>query len=336
MVVAEWLELLALTRKNGSSSAADLESLFQGSDDDLAVYEGDQVEQDEEVELLIQEVFNELDSRSQWGGKGYPFDILRKNNVLKLRNTSPRFVCLAYLLSLLISFLKRFKESEIKDAFPAYDQIEDLFQICGTIAAAGYIEGSSVSFGFPRVDATPFYEKLLSVSQLMGEGIPKQAWDIGGSAKPNDAGVDIIAWRECPDRLPGLLYLLGQCATGKSWQTEKNPSTDYSDFHEYYWAQHPHSPLISATLIPFDLRESITKGKYKTIDDAYFWERWTLTKQFGVLLDRFRLAHYYAKGLTIIFRSGAKVEGRKQLRDVRKWVADALQYLRQEHVSDAA
>jgi hypothetical protein len=333
---AEWLELQALTRANGTSGAADLKGLFQGSEDDLAAYDGDKGEQDEELELLVQEVFDELDNRSGWGGKGYPFEILRKNNVLRLRNTTPKFVCLAYLLSILISFLKRFKEEQVKGVFPAYDEIEDLFQICGTVAAAGYIDGSSVSFGFPRLDPKPFYEKLKSISELMGEGSPKTGWEPGASPKPNDAGVDIIAWRECPDRLPGLMYLLGQCATGKKWQEEKTPRSDYKDFHEYYWAQWPHSPLISATLIPFDLRQSITKGKYKNIEEAYFWERWTLTKDFGVVIDRFRLAHYYARGLAIIFHANAMVEGRRQLRDVRAWVVAALKYLNEEQIADAA
>ena len=332
--LSEWLELLALTRESGSSSAADLESLLNGPGDDLAAYDGDQDEQDEELELRIQEVFNELDSRSQWGGDGYPFEI-DANNVLRLRDSTPRFVCVAYLLSLLISFLKRFKEDAVKDVFPAYDQIEDLFQVCGTIAAAGYVHGSSISFGFPRLEVAPFYEKLQAVSELMGDGAPLLSWKVGASPSPKDAGVDIIAWRECPDRLPGQMYLLGQCATGKTWQT-KTPPSDYDNFHEYYWSQYPHSPLISATLTPFDIRDSVIIGKHKTIEEAYFWERWRLTKDFGVVLDRFRLAHYYAAGLARTLSTDTKIEGRRRLHDVRSWVLNAMNYLRKENSADAA
>jgi len=334
--LAEWLELLALTRPNGSSSEADLEGLLGGAEDDLAAYDGDQEQKDEEMEILVQEVFDELDTRASWGRRGYPFEVLRRNSVLRLRNGTPRFVCLAYLLSLLISFLKRFKEEDVRDVFPAYDQFEDLFQICGTIAAAGFIEGSSVSFGFPRLDSKPFYEKLQSIGELMGEGRPKVGWDVGASIRPKDAGVDVIAWRECPDRLPGQMYLLGQCATGKTWQSEKTPPVDYDDFHEYYWVNWPHSPLLSATIVPFDLRESITQGGYKSIEEAYSWERWSLTKRFGVVLDRFRVAHYYSCGLARSLHANARIEGRKQLRDVRDWVVNAIQYLRKENIGNAA
>lgn len=332
--LAEWLELLALTRSNGSSSEADLEALFTGPEDDLAAHDGNQEQQDEEIELTLQEVFDELDDRRSWAGRGYPFE-LRPEGVLRLRKDTPMFASLAYLLSLLISLLKEFKEKDVKDAFPAFDQLEDLFQICGTIAAAGYVEGSSISFGFPRDDSSPFYEKLQSVSKLMGEGRPKIGWEEGASPSPNDAGVDVIAWRECPDRLPGQMYLLGQCATGKTWQEEKTPPSDYDDFHEYYWSQWPHSPIISATLVPFDLRDSVIKGKHKSIEEAYSWERWALTKDFGVILDRFRMAHYYALGLARTLRADATIEGRKKLHDVRTWVVNGIGYLRKEYLGNA-
>jgi len=332
--LAEWLELLALTRPNGSSSEADVEALFEGPEGDLAAHDGDQDRQDEELERTLQEVFDELDDRRSWAGRGYPFD-LQQNRVLRLRKDTPMFASLAYLLSLLISLLKQFKEKDVKDVFPAFNQLEDLFQICGTVAAAGYVEGSSISFGYPRPDSSPFYTKLQSVSKLMGEGRPKTSWEEGASTSPNDAGVDVIAWRECPDRLPGQIYFLGQCATGKTWQEDKTPPKDYGDFHEYYWSQWPHSPIISATLVPFDLRDPITKGNHKTIEDAYSWERWTLTKDFGVILDRFRMAHYYARGLARTLRPDAKVEGRKQLHEVRVWVMNGIQYLRKEHLGDA-
>lgn len=131
------------------------------------------------------------------------------------------------------------------------------------------------------------------------------------------------------------MYLLGQCATGKTWQT-KTPPSDYDNFHEYYWSEYPHSPLISATLIPFDLRDSVIIGKHKTIEEAYFWERWRLTKDFGIVLDRFRLAHYYAAGLARTLSTDTKIEGRRRLHDVRFWVLNAMNYLRKENSADAA
>lgn len=334
IVLADWLELLAITRENGTSSEADIRGLLSGPEGDPALYDGDESVQDEEVELRVQEVFDELDDRTLWAGRGYPFEI-RGMNVVRLR-AGPKYVSIAYLLSLLISFLKRFKDEEVKKSnFPQPDEIEDLFQICGTVAAAGYVDGAGVSFGFPRLDSKPFYEKLQLVSDSMGEGKPKLGWDLGASPDPKDAGVDVIAWRECPDRLPGQVYLLGQCATGKRWQSEKHPVKDYGNFHEYYWANGPHSPLLSAVFIPFDFRESVTQGKYEDLEEAYRWERWKVTKDFGVILDRFRLAHYFSRGLGRTICTTSKVEGRRELRAVRTWVTSAIQFLRQEQSSDA-
>src|ERR1700744_5728929 len=105
MELAEWLELIALTRENSTSSEADLRALLEGPAGDIAVYEGNQSEQDEALELLVQEVFDELDDRRRWAGRGYPFEI-EPLNVLRLKDRL-KYAGIAYLLSLLISFLKR-------------------------------------------------------------------------------------------------------------------------------------------------------------------------------------------------------------------------------------
>ena len=35
----------------------------------------------------------------------------------------------------------------------------------------------------------------------------------GFPSQLKDGGIDVIAWKDFPDKLPGKLYLLGQCAS---------------------------------------------------------------------------------------------------------------------------
>jgi hypothetical protein len=252
---AEWLELLAIKNSPQPSSQADLRSLLEGASDDMALL-GDPSELDEKVEEIIQAVFEELKSRSEWAGPGYPFKLETGTITLATSFDQPSDAHLGYLLSLLATFYRHdyytriAKPKNENDQFPNSGKMEDYFQACGTIAAAGLVSGNSISFGFPREDGTSFYEKLSEISQHLAEGSPKTAWEPGASTNPKDAGVDIVAWRPFADKQPGQFYLLGQCASGDNWQ-DKNPHQDYSNFHEDYWTKRPHSPIILAMFVPF-------------------------------------------------------------------------------------
>jgi hypothetical protein len=324
--VAEWLELTALTRQNSSSSEADVRSIVLGASDDIAAFE-DIAELDEDAEESIQEVFDELDSRRLWSGGGYPFGVEQPGNILRVIEPEIPDHHLAYVFSLLLSYCKKLDLATRKNV-PGIAELEDLFQICGTVAATGFIDGSSVSFGFPRLGGQPFYDKLWDVNQALGEGMAHRIWRLGASPNPADAGVDVIAWRSCPDGQPGQLYLLGQCASGKNWDS-KTPIQDYLHFHNTYWLKHPYSPVISATFIPFDFRSDVGQSNYQSLDDAYKWTRWDRTFEFGIIIDRYRLANFFAKGLAISRLSGFSVEGAGAVSQIRDWCLPVLEYIRQ-------
>jgi hypothetical protein len=325
--IAEWLELIALTRANSSSSEADIRSILLGAPDDVAAF-GDTDELDEEAEQSIQEVFDELDQRSRWSGRGYPFVIEQPGNVLRVRYPLIPDRHLAYVFSLLITYCKGL-DSDVRNHVPGLGQLEDLFQVCGTVAAAGFISGSSASFGFPRLDGQPFYDKLWEINQAIGEGQAHRVWTPGASPNPGDAGVDVIAWRPCLDTQPGQFYLLGQCASGKNWDS-KTPIQDYIHFHDTYWLKHPYSPIISATFIPFDFRSDIGQSNYESLEDAYRWTRWDKTSHFGIIVDRYRLANFFARGLMISRRAGFSVEGVAAVSQIRNWCLPVLQHIGQD------
>jgi len=322
---AEWLELTALSRPNLTSGEGDLRSVLLGGPDDLAAYDGDSEALEEAAESMVQAVFEELEKRSRWAGLGYPFVIMGGSTITTRKGFRLRE--LAYLLSLLVSLYKSLSK-ELRQSFPSADQLEDLFQACGTIAAAGFVLGSSLNFGFPRADGTSIYQKLKTLNELNNEGRVHLGWTEGVSTRPKDAGVDIIAWRTCPDKYPGQLYVLGQCATGVNWQDDKAPVVDYNKFHEDFWARAPHSPVISLTLVPYDLRSSISQSLYDSLEEAYKWHRWSLGSAFGIVIDRFRLAYYFSRGLLLTREHSLTVEGVSELMQVRNWVRGGIEYIR--------
>jgi hypothetical protein len=325
--VAEWLELIALTRPNSSSSEADIRSIILGAPDDIAVAQ-DAAELDEEAEESIQEVFDELDQRSRWSGRGYPFALEQPGNTLRVRHPNLPDRHLAYVFSLLISHCKTL-DPGTRNKVPGLGQLEDLFQICGAVAAAGLIHGSSTSFGFPRLDGQPFYDKLRDINEAVGEGLAHRVWTQGASPNPADSGVDVVAWRPWPDTQPGQFYLLGQCASGKNWDG-KTPIKDYEHFHNTYWLKHPYSPLISATFIPFDFRADVAQANYESLEAAYKWARWDKTFRFGIIVDRYRLANSFARGLLISRQTGFSVEGVAAVSRIRDWCLPVLQHIGHE------
>jgi hypothetical protein len=334
---AEWLELMSIQRWPNPSGEAELRALLEGTGDDLKLFSS-QSEMDEAVESKVQEVFEELDRRAVWADGGYPFVLNRGKVTLETGGAdlgSTREPSVAYLFALAATYYRHVYYKGLKtpkdehDSFPGRGDLEDLFQVCGTIAAAGFVNGHSISFGWPRADGSAFYEKLASVGKDLGDGVPKSAWAPGASPKPNDGAVDIVAWRHCPDRLPGQLYMLGQCASGDNWETGKLPLMDHSNFHEYYWSQQPHSPLVTGTFVPFDYRVFVMESiPAETREEAWRAERWRLTKTHGVIFDRFRLAHFFANGLRTAAAGTYSVESVDALPRLKAWVRGFLEFLR--------
>jgi hypothetical protein len=332
---AEWLELLSIVRWPNPSGEGELRSFLEGVADDLGLFSNTD-EFNDAVEAKIQAVFEEFSNRQKWSGAGYPFSIEKSAVTFTAQGTVDQLSdhILGYLFGLLTTFYRHTyfpqlpKPKRRRDLFPQHDKLEDLFQVCGTIAAAGVIEGHSISFGFPRTGDVKFYDKLLAVGKELADGKPKTGWEPGSSPNPKDAGVDIIAWRPCPDRLPGQLYMLGQCASGDNWEPGKLPIIDHAFFHEDYWSLEPHSPLITATFIPFDFRTGIADVFHCPLEEAWVNERWRLTRSHGMIIDRFRLAHYFATGLKVGGGNTWKVEAIDQIAGLKLWIVDALEFVR--------
>jgi len=88
--------------------------------------------------------------------------------------------------------------------------------------------------------------------------------------------VDVIGWRDFPDRLAGKLVLFGQCASGGNWvgkRTELNPQA-FMDA----WLEHR---LVSTPIKALFVPHRISLGK---------WEE--TSRKAGVTFDRCRLSYW--------------------------------------------
>ncbi len=163
----------------------------------------------EPFETRLGEWIQTLHDRAQACGPGdaYPFDVGRHG--LELRGCpSP------YLFQLLVSL--GFTDNH-HDGTTAYK----LFGELSATAAGRYLGASSsaVVFGWPRCDLPPgFCDAVSDLTSRLGEG--KASADQENLRQSRDGGLDVVAWKEFPDRRASKLILFGQCAAGRYWKSK--------------------------------------------------------------------------------------------------------------------
>lgn len=258
--LADWLELVALLSDDLNGSTGDLHSaLSRGSVLDA--------EGTEALERKILDVFSELELRAIAAGPGYPF--LVEGPVLQaLPNWRD---CSSYVFCLCLSYF-RWKRPPGSPYFPPR-----LFETLCTEAARHWVGGDAIRFGSPRVrsDIPASFQKALDVvcQELIreGGGFRKQPYRLHWSG---DYGLDLVAWRDWPDRLSGKLILFGACASGQDWQ-DKIHDLILVDFYNLGMIEHPQSPVVRAFFVPH--RVPLTR-----------W--WQTTYRAGIIFDRCRIA----------------------------------------------
>lgn len=259
--LADWLELGALVARDRNSSYGDLERALRRS----ALAE---LETDEEIERKIAEVADELNRRSQSAAEAYPFRI--GGSVIEAR---PRLRGLVpYLFCLCLSYFGDHRRPG-EAIFP-----RRLFEDLSSVAAGNYVAGSAIRFGWPRRGISrAFREAVVSLCMnQIGEGGTFREQPVLAS---KDSHLDVVAWRDFPDRLPGKLLLFGACASGNDWHdklSELNPDS----FCRKWMAEQPIS-LVKAFFVPH--RIELLKWKNHSFDA-------------GIMFDRCRIAFWAMNG----------------------------------------
>lgn len=256
--LADWLELLAITSRRRLSSPADLERVLQRE----AIY----ADRGRATEQMLAAVVAELEARTRAAGSSYPFDfeggtVTFRSDAWTTRTTY--LFCLA---------LTQYGNLRSVGTFP-----ERLFESVCTEVARNFIGGEAVRFGSPRHASEfepAFAAAVESICLKLGEG--------GGLRQrpthwQKDMGLDVVAWRPLPDRLPGQLVMFGGCASGKDWETklsECNPDT---------WCKNwlrvaPASQILKAFFVP------------RRLEGGDKWTSWSW--EAGLIFDRCRIAHW--------------------------------------------
>jgi hypothetical protein len=337
--IADWLELQALLDPRRRATSATLANVLDiasdGSEEREPVYD---YASEEELEGEILEegrsdlmiaVFEELASRRHALAESYPFDVDEDSQVLTSSNTDPTddIGMTVYLFCLLTSSLREGTLQPPSEATAALQPVPELFQICSCFAAGGFLRGDVAWFGFPRPDGSGFRDATRAVYERFGVGQVRDHEHIpaGFPQHEKDGGIDIIAWRDHPDRMPGKLYMLGQCASGRNWRA-KSVIGDIDSFHKLWFSFPPATHVFPAMFIPFFIHGS--KGDVPgesfsvTVKDLF----WRDEIRFGIVFDRCRLAHYASDCLSTSTNQ-TKVDAIDRFDEVRAWVLSTLAHL---------
>ena len=321
--LADWVELSALLAPDGRIgfstlvSATDLESEEQ--DEDIA----DEDARQESLVNAVQAVLSER--RKIVGPDDYPFVVDEEGDgIQRVAAVTP--VGAIYLFCLFLSHAYDRTIIPKEHAPEITHEVRDLFQICATVAAAGYVDGVAVSFGWPRPESEAFLAALKRIYTMFGDGKPHDVAPPGAPEAVKDDGIDVIAWRPSPDGLPGTHYLLGQVASGNDWQ-DKTVVAYIDVFHKFWFTTQPAARETPAMFMPFCLEPKISDDPLETQEIAV-GNMQRLTNKFGMLFYRYRMPHFAGKGIRANVEQGHLVERIDELPKVANWVRQYLDELR--------
>jgi len=324
-VKLDWVELSCLANPYFTFRVAELRNAIENLDNFST---GDIAEEDAKVENEIQKILSQYEKRSLILGETYPFVFNVEDQLFEMREQSLEELEIyhhAYIYCLYFSHVTKSRLfSGLIDTTNAH---RDLLQIAATIALAGYVRGNSISFGWPRPDASGFYDSLCRVVELMKEGRVKAFDDINRylQSRPHkDAGIDVIAWRDDnphdPD--PGNRQIFfAQVASGHNWRGK--PVKEDIRFIQDYWLEQKLFRVTDAIVIPFDFEQDDEEIKRDAIS--------LVADEFGVVIHRMRLPQYFKAGMAIL---GEKpellVERIDEIQSIGEYVFDITSTLQGE------
>lgn len=320
-VVTDWFEFHVLISEFGVASFNDLQRMWDirrntegsspdGRRDASAGNDGDA--------QFAETILGEIRERIEYLGDAYPFEFNASGQSFQIK-TDFNVGQNVYLFCLLLSSAKKAEIFELdKFSYELTNFVRDLFQACSAWAAAGVVNGSSCSFGFPRPDGSNFLGKLRETYALIGEGTVRDEPLPGVSSSPKDEGIDIIAWAHRPDRAPGRPYMLGQVATGENWPG-KSVWEYIRPFHENWFSDIPASIPTHAMFVPY----CIERG------DATLQQRLhILTKRYGHFFYRYVIPKLAKTGHELGVQKAATVDRINDIESVKTWVGDTLDSMR--------
>lgn len=304
-LAADYLELTAFfSPENQAFSRAITDALELAAEEDYNTVE----EELEGREEAASSAIGRISHRQRVLGDTYPFDVDEDGDVVTFNGHDLSFGQAAYLISLVLSHLS--SVSEVLRNTPVYPtdvEIRDLrnyFQYFATAALAAEIGGPAWSFGHPRPDGTGFIEKLTEIWGMLRDGRVKR--DPSAPARPKDDQVDVFAWREHRDGLPGFLLAAAQVATGANWKEKSVKAQVAGVFAARWFNPQPVTTLVAYHIIPFARPDDMFR------DDVLV---------LGNILHRLRLPFRVMEAEALV-EKGVAIEAFDQLPKIVAWLQD--------------
>lgn len=334
--ICDWLEMSVIAAPHSRYSLHKLKRIWDvNRETEFSDPEGKQAPEDdtddegvngEDVDAFLDAISTEIDDRSHILGSAYPFEVISGGAVLKLKD-EPTPGAHIYLFCLILS------HSKVGDILDGRWQPEithrtrDLFQACSTLAAAGEVTGSAISFGWPRPNENPpFLQRLQEVYAIFGEGQVRAAPLPGTSPSPKDEEIDVIAWRPSRDGAAGTDYLLGQVASGDNWEMKSIKGPPIEKFHRNWFDVSPPSPVKPAIFIPHLILSNQTGDRRDVMDK--------LTVTYGIVLDRLRLPRRANEGIELAKQPGhgLVIERQDDVQHIVEWVHQQVSNLKAANI----
>jgi hypothetical protein len=334
--VADWLEITTVLSSRGRSTEAAILGVFDLAEDAAAAESVVDEETGEPLDDAILEeprqefistIFEELSYRKGCLGDSYPFtvDVARGTLDRMDGDAMTHAGQLVYLFCLLASMIRRRSMQPVERFADVERDIANNFQICACLAAGGYLVGEVASFGFPRASGDSFLPALQSVYKRFGAGQVRVLTEVppGLPDSLKDGGIDVIAWRDLPDAMPGKIYLLGQCASGMNWRN-KSALEYIEQLHGAWFTAQPARHSIPAMFIPFPFHDEIEGQPGRPFLELVRNRYWYEEPRFGIIFDRLRIAHFAQACVELSAEAQEKVDGAARLGDIRHWVETTI------------
>ena len=249
-LAADYLELNALFSKDGQSFSEYIVDALERT------AETDFTDVDEEIknrEEIASGAVARMSSRKRILAESYPFDIDDDGSVILFTGEHLDLGQTAYIVSLILSNLRSVSPLLVaNDVHPTGEEVRRLrqyFQYLATAAIAAEVGGPAWSFGFPRPDGTGFWTKLSEIWGSLRDG--RVGADPSAPPDPKDDQIDIFAWREQKDGLPGFLLVAAQVATGRNWKEKSIRGHVERVFAPRWFNPIPVTAMVAYHVIPF-------------------------------------------------------------------------------------
>lgn len=342
--MADWVELSVLFSESGRASDADVLRATSVLDEpdhravaDDAELSGEVIEE-EILESGLEDrrasIWSELAFRQQVLAEAYPFELTATAQggwVLRLRPgiaDEHAAAVTAYCGALVMAAFRQGHISKrASDAGVFSDlvkRIPKLFQGLAVVASSKLLD-EAYWFGWPRLDASGFLDAVKSVRDLIGLGLLREPASTT-AVNLKDGTIDLIAWRRFRDHLYGALVIYGQVASGNNWRSK--PLKSYLDgkFLDHFF-DGPSAQHLVSMFIPFVGHDDLVAPKDRTWDETITdWSR-SREKDYGLLIDRLRLAELVARndsGPRTMHNSPAP---ELVLQDVDTWLGECRTYV---------